>query len=133
MTCSRVALTTSILGALALMSSPALAFADPSCPLPYPVTIRQSNGWAGYLDSPTSAWVCSEGQCIYGRGMHGQVTIQNLTRSDMRFLITWDNGSAGIYTGSVDENGFLSGQTQDRWHPDSKADWHMDELVNCGA
>jgi hypothetical protein len=35
--------------------------------------------------------------------MAGQITIQSPTRNNVRFIITWDNGSAGVYTGSVDE------------------------------
>jgi hypothetical protein len=63
--------------------------------------------------------------------MPGDVTWENQTWGNVRFTITWRNGSSGIYTGTVDQDGFLSGQTHDRWHPESKADWHMRQVVSC--
>ncbi len=131
MTYSRLALP--ILGTLALMSSPALAFADSECQIPYPTKLDQSNGWHGWLVTPTDAGACAPNtDCVLGEGgMNGQVTVQSSTRNNVSFTIAWDNGSGGIYTGSVDENGFVSGKTHDRWHPASTADWHFESVASC--
>jgi hypothetical protein len=32
----------------------------------------------------------------------------------VRFTITWRNGSAGIYTGTIDDDGFMTGRSRDK-------------------
>jgi hypothetical protein len=35
------------------------------------------------------------------------------------FSVAWQNGSAGIYDGWIDQWGFVSGTTWGRWNPNS--------------
>jgi len=54
-------------------------------------------------------------------------------RDFVKFVITWENGSGGVYAGSVDANGFVTGTTVDRFDPQSRAYWHMRDLATCAG
>lgn len=43
----------------------------------------------------------------------------------VRCVISWSNGSGGVYTGTIDGDGFVSGTTVDRFKPTSHASWRM--------
>jgi hypothetical protein len=121
-------------GRLCSQHPPGLANANPNCAqlsLGYPYSIDQSNGWHVLMKSATDAATCS-GNCS-DAPMEGQVTIDSMTPDNVKFIISWDNGSAGVYTGAIDDNGFVSGVTSDRWHPNSKADWHIAGVVPCSS
>lgn len=49
----------------------------------------------------------------------------------VRFVITWLNDSAGIYTGTIDRDGFVTGTTRDRFAPSQKASWFMASRAHC--
>jgi hypothetical protein len=134
MTRSRLTLATSLLGALLLAASPGWANAKPNCyqlNMYYPIALTQSNNWGVTLRSPTRAASCTPWDTCAGQYMEGNVTIDSMTPDNVKFTITWDNGSAGIYTGAIDDDSFVKGTTQDKWHPNSKADWHFDNVMSC--
>jgi hypothetical protein len=43
----------------------------------------------------------------------------------VQFIITWYDETAGVYTGSIDSDGFVSGIARDRFSAGSKATWDM--------
>ena len=122
---------TAVLSALLLMppfAPPASAQECQDWEIPFWARIDQSNGWWVVLDSPTAA---RSGNSGGGKQMDGAVAFQPNQGNNVKFTITWDNGSGGIYTGQIDPNGFVSGRTADKWHPESTADWHMWNTAKC--
>ena len=61
-----------------------------------------------------------------------EVAFTSFTPRLVKFIITWYNDTAGIYTASIDSDGFVSGVTRDRFNPSSKTDWHMTTRARCG-
>ena len=46
--------------------------------------------------------------------------------------ITWGAGdSVGIYTGTIAPSGRINGQTYDRFHPETKAEWTSNAKMKC--
>jgi uncharacterized protein YceK len=122
--------TAALAGSATVLSATAQpAAAQPMCQLPTDITIHHSNGWTVYV------WV-RDGfryvQGVHGRTyMNGRIRYDSVRRDLVKFVITWNNGSAGVYTGTIDANGFVSGTTVDRWHPQSRAHWRLQQLASC--
>jgi hypothetical protein len=134
MTGNRTVLATSMFGALLLSAQPAIAMAAPGCGqlnMYYPILFFQSNNWGATLESPTRAHACTDPRDTCQDFMYGNVDMVSTASDNVKFIITWDNGSAGIYTGAIDTDGFVKGTTQDKWHPSSKADWHFENVMSC--
>jgi hypothetical protein len=101
------------------------------------IGINQSNGWHVYTgyreaDFKYRAYAYGAGDSDRLRG-----TLK-LTRFDtsgtvpqVEFTITWDNGSGGVYSGTIDRYGFVSGTTVDRWHRTSRAWFSFDQTMDC--
>jgi hypothetical protein len=53
------------------------------------------------------------------------------TGSEFSFIVNWNNGSAGRYHGSIDSDGYLTGETSDVANPDSQATWFVRETFKC--
>jgi hypothetical protein len=43
----------------------------------------------------------------------------------------WDNGTTGVYTGTVGPQGRIVGSTYDAQNPQSTANWYSDRTANC--
>jgi hypothetical protein len=43
----------------------------------------------------------------------------------------WDDGTTGIYTGTIGPQGRIEGSTYDAQHPQSMANWHSDRTAKC--
>jgi hypothetical protein len=95
--------------------------------------IEQSNGWNVWLRKENGAWYVSayDPNNIRETYMDGDIRFDSYNANLVKFVITWNNGSGGIYTGSIDDNGFVSGTTVDRWNTQSRAYWHMREFAPC--
>jgi hypothetical protein len=92
--------------------------------LPTSTQIRQSNGYTITLAYSNGRW--------YVPGNAGaEVTWTSKRPSALQFIITWPNGAGGVYTGSIDPYGFISGTTVDRWKPSSRAYWKMSKVARC--
>jgi hypothetical protein len=80
----------------------------------------QLSGSAIYFDQNT-------GQPINGSvlghiyGQHFEVTVDWPTHP----------ATSGVYSGTFDANGHLTGRTYDQFHPDSTADWYIDQPAVC--
>lgn len=66
------------------------------------------------------------------RTASSEVAFTSFTPRLVRFIITWYDDTAGIYTGSIDRDGFVTGVTRDRFNPSSKASWNMTTRARCG-
>ena len=60
-----------------------------------------------------------------------EVTLKSEKASLVKFIITWGDGTAGVYKGTIDKDGFVEGTTYDRRNPGSTATWDMDRLARC--
>jgi hypothetical protein len=94
----------------------------------------QSNGWKIQFRAPQ-----------IGSSIHGRITTWPsdlsawvegdaqgaVTGNAVHFTVTWNNGTAGVYDGTIDADGFVSGTTHDRWNPRSRADWHLAGRAKC--
>lgn len=97
---------------------------------PSPNTIVQNNGWKVRMTFDGSDWSAFAYHADQDP-LHGEVTFLSKTRADYRFIITWDNDSAGTYAGYVDQYGFIQGKSADKWTPGSRATWHMTRVARC--
>jgi hypothetical protein len=98
---------------------------------PSPNIIVQNNGWNVRMVFDGSEWSAEATHPGVDYTLYGEVTFLSKTRADYRFIITWDNDSAGTYAGYVDQNGFIQGKTADKWTPGSRATWHMMRVARC--
>lgn len=131
--------TTTLAGGLGSAAAPQEAQAA-GCQWQIPSQIRltQSDGWKAYNTSGQGSgyrwrmWATREG------GPHALAGTLKLTRFDrtgskpqVRFTITWGNGHAGVYSGRIDRDGFVSGSMYDRFDSRNRARFHFDEVVDC--
>src|SRR5262245_54787680 len=68
-----------------------------------------------------------------GQKLVGSATLDDGTTGDGRgrlrndqfhFKVAWPNGSVGVYDGSFNIEGVITGVTFDETHPESQATWH---------
>jgi len=128
-----------IIGAAA--TAPERADAAPVCrwQMPEDFEIKQSNGWkvtTRYQTSPLT-WAVfmrppnNNDVSALVRGTMKLTAFANGPTSALRFTITWKNGSAGIYTGTIDNDGFVTGTTRDKFTPRSQAGLYFLEPFDC--
>jgi hypothetical protein len=65
------------------------------------------------------------------RTVSTEVEFRSVTPRLVKFIITWINDTAGVYTGTIDSDGFVSGTTRDRFNSPSKASWYMSMRARC--
>ncbi len=124
--------------AVSCAALPSAAMAD-SCTewqLPTDTKIHQDDGWTvrlayglfkpghwgGIALSPTAQ-----------TRVEGDVFFHSVTTESVKFTFTHDTGGAGVYSGSIDEFGFVSGVMVDRWNPRYRTYWHMRDVARCVA
>jgi hypothetical protein len=61
-----------------------------------------------------------------------EVAFTSFTPRLVKFIVTWINDSAGVYTGTIDNDGFVTGISRDRFNPSSKTSWYMTTRARCG-
>ncbi len=101
--------------------------------LPYPTYLHQGNGWTGWLTFANGYWAVHASQrkdLSNESGMGGEVRFSSATAESVKFTITWSNGSGGVYTGKIDDNGFVSGKAVDRW-TGAKTSWRLSNVAEC--
>ena len=101
--------------------------------LRFPVTVVQSNGHRIYLSYSDGVYKARS----YGRNnklqtVSSEVAFTSVTPRLVKFIITWYNDTAGIYTGSIDSDGFVTGVGRDRFNPRSQTSWNMTKRARCG-
>jgi hypothetical protein len=127
-------------GALGFLTAPAPAQADPMFPLAPPcdqygftgdVQLRQSNGWNVTFSSVGAvASGPAEATGPDGAKMHGTIS-GGITGRNVDLTIRWDNGPRGRYTGSVDDDVHLRGESVDEVNPSSKAFYRSTFPIGC--
>lgn len=94
--------------------------------LPSSTLIKQNNGHSFVLQFANGYWsVASD------RYADVSLPARLSTPRSFKFTITWRNGAGGVYSGSVDRDGFVSGTTYDRWNSSSRASWNMRKVATC--
>lgn len=96
--------------------------------------ITQSNRWhvnVRFSNHSALAYPPSSGG--FDIVWRGQLSVSSFSADLVKLIISWQNGAGGIYTGAIDGNGFISGVTVDRFHPTSRATWHMLQHAVCGV
>lgn len=111
-------------------TSPAAAAGCSSWKLPTKTTLIQSNGYRVNLVYATDRqWHATAS----GGLRSNEIVYSSSGPRSVRYVITWTNGSGGVYTGTIDNDGFVSGQTVDRFKPTSRASWRMTNLARCAG
>jgi hypothetical protein len=109
--------------------------------IPTEFDLVQGNGWEVYT---SHSYLGNYKWTVYGthanRGW-SSIEMQGtmyLTRFDVsgvkplvEFTIVWDNRSAGVYIGTIDRHGFLTGWSEDRYHSNVSTDFHNTALIGC--
>ena len=80
----------------------------------------------------TGAWKAQAYNKTNYAGSSTEVAFTSFTPRLVKFIITWINDTAGIYTGTIDRDGFVTGTTRDRFHPSQKTSFHMSTRARCG-
>ena len=121
---------------------PPVAAAAAACAqwkLPARFTVSQGNGWRFYTASySTSGWTRTVyavppgyvGATMYGTMKFSQFDVSGIN-PQVRFTVTWSNGSGGVYAGTIDRDGFLTGRTTDRFNPWVSTTFNFWETMNC--
>ena len=50
---------------------------------------------------------------------------RSIPQPQVKFVINWRDGTSGVYTGTIQSNGYLSGFTYDATNPLSRASWRI--------
>jgi hypothetical protein len=101
--------------------------------LPSDNYLRQSNGWTTrvvYYYSPYNQWYAVASKPGYYNMVSSAVYFTNWGADLVRIHIVWNNGAEGIYTGTIDAGGHVTGTTVDRFRPQNRAYWDMG-YVSC--
>jgi hypothetical protein len=106
--------------------------------IPADMRITQSDGWRLHNLSSKRAGFKWYMLATNPEGPHALDGTLKLTRFDrtgsrpqVRFTVSWTNGHAGVYSGTIDSDGFVTGKTYDRFDTRNKARFHFDEAVDC--
>lgn len=128
-----IATVTLVAGASAVSPSSAHAAAC-KWGMPSYARIVQGNNHSVDLtyNRSTGAWKAK----AYSKGKQTttstEVAFTSFTPRLVKFIITWINDTAGIYTGTIDRDGFVTGTTRDRFHPSQKTSFYMSNRARCG-
>jgi hypothetical protein len=132
---------TAVAGTVAAMPAAADAAACRQYEIPSSFEIEHGHGWtvktsrkSGKFKWQVSAWPDPRVYTEFGT--------MKLTRFDtspgnkgerpkVEFTVTLSNGSAGVYTGKINRNNFITGITRDEFHPGERADFWVPEAVDC--
>src|SRR5687767_2655063 len=90
------------------------------------------------LQGSATYWYVHEDECIivfcgddYYR-VDGSVD-GKVVGDDLEITAYWNNGTTGVYTGKIGQQGRVEGSTYDRQHPQVMARWYSDRTAKCLA
>jgi hypothetical protein len=98
------------------------------------INIKQANGWYMMLEDQQLF-----GNLIWGRawqaysatGSKGYGKPQGTVKGNkIEFSVSWDNGAFGSYTGTIDNEGFASGEARDK-ASGATTTWHLTRRADC--
>lgn len=123
------------LGAVGIATGPAPAGALPACVqfgFPGDVNLIQTNGWSvmfsstgSTVNAPVTATAHSGGGKLTGT-ITGSIDGKNFD-----LLAAWTNGSRGRYTGTVQDDYHMSGDTVDETNTNSRAKFRSQFPISC--
>jgi hypothetical protein len=105
--------------------------------IPYQFIVRLTNGWTVKAYMPTGTpfvWAVNAAP-RRGYSMGGELRLTRWDRTGsnprVRFTVDLDNGSSGVYTGTIDADGYVTGASRDRYNSRSTAGWRFERYVDC--
>src|SRR5215207_4840874 len=120
--------------AVAALAAPSSAVAQGPCTsfkLPQSALVFQHNGWtaAVWLDTRNRVWRATATDAglpgpLYYK-LKGSVSWRSATAPLVKFTVAWNDGSTGVYQGSIAANGRISGITFDARKPGASTGWTM--------
>ena len=113
-------------------SGPASAF--PACVqygFPGDVNLIQTNGWSVQFSS-TGSTVNAPATATHSGGgkLSGTIT-GGIEGKNINLLATWDNGSRGRYTGTVQDDAHMVGDSEDETDTASRAKYRSQFPISC--
>jgi hypothetical protein len=95
--------------------------------------IEQQNGFAVDITRISRDGKSFEAAAKYSGG-RGDASGSIDPRGRFNMNVTWDNGSVGVYTAHVEEDGEITdGRTFDRSHPANWSTWSSRRKIACGG
>jgi hypothetical protein len=124
--------TATAISAIGLLLSPAPAQAVPCKQWAFTgyTVLSQSNGWELVFNSRETRVNGIANARAKGGTMRGNIT-GGISGYAVDLQVTWNGGQFGEYRGSVDVNGFASGNTVDASNPGSSAGWRSTQPLRC--
>src|SRR3978361_2345196 len=94
-------------------------------------TVNQDNGYSPVFKLQQRGSALG-GSASYEHGPSGFVTngivkIGSIRGSTFQVVVEWDNNTRGVYKGTFDGGGKLTGTTFDELHPDNTAKWSVNK------
>lgn len=126
--------------ALLCLSAPGIAAACSTWDVTGTRQIEQGNGITVYANfhqngssvTGTAAWTeirRQNGEKV-GVGHDGGVQ-GSVNGGNFEVVITWNNGSTGVYSGQIAQDGRVSGVNYDRRTPGTRVAWHATQALRC--
>jgi hypothetical protein len=131
-----LAASAATMAAIGLLTAPAPAQADPPCTqygFNGRFSLKQSNDWdVNFNSDGATAYGNAWAKAKTGEGNSGGVT-GGVEGRNLNFTIRWDGGPyTGKYRGTVDDNGFAHGVTEDWLNPElPSARWDSTVPLKC--
>ncbi|HYF26213.1 MAG TPA: hypothetical protein VD931_10785 [Baekduia sp.] len=124
-------------GTVAAPPEPAHA-QEPGCQqfkVPKRFDLRQNNGFVVTVafGNPGPRWYAAARPAKerYNAFSSTSMTFTSFKPELVKFTINWSNGGSGVYTGTIDANGFVEGTTVDRYKRTNRAHWRMTTAAIC--
>ena len=130
-----VLVATAALGAVASQPAAAATTCTLAPPTSY-IVFKQSNGWTTVLPVQVGNSISGGAATYFGTWdrdtrVYGGDAQGVIVGRQFRITAYWDNGSAGIYTGTVDRDGFVTGVARDRFNPGLSATFRSTRRAIC--
>jgi hypothetical protein len=68
---------------------------------------------------------------VFGEVLNAENTRPILNSTVLSFQVRWNNGATGMYQGTIDSNGYLSGDTYNVANTSSRATWAVRKPFQC--
>jgi hypothetical protein len=123
-----------LLAAAALAAGAQPSAAQATCAewqLRAPNAMYQSNGWTVDMGISSGYWYAYAYYPGENYLWSTSMSFSSATADLVQFTIAWSNGTGAVYTGFIDDNGFVEGTAADRWNPQAQISWRMRDPADC--
>jgi hypothetical protein len=140
---ARTTIAAAAISAVGVLALPAPAQAAPMIPLAPACNQYGFNGSFGLAQTNNyQMWFNSTGTTAQGRALSLPVNGNQASRDsgditggvegrNLNLSVRWDNGSNGIYSGTVGDDGIARGTGYDQTHPESRTSWESTKPLDC--